>query len=64
MGGSHSAPNPGAQGTLGGIRQAVGARPGTRSFALGDEAYLWILVLIEVSAIGWLRNTFSRHHGG
>lgn len=63
MGGSASAPSPGAQGMLGGIK-AVGSRPGTRSFAFGDEAYLWVLVLLEVGAIGWLRNTFSRHHGG
>jgi hypothetical protein len=31
---------------------------------LGDEHYLWILVILEVVAIGWLRHAFRRRHGG
>jgi hypothetical protein len=55
---------PGTQGTLGGIRTAVGGRPGSRSMPMGDEVYLWILLALEVGAISWLRATFSRYHGG
>jgi hypothetical protein len=64
--GSTSAPPPGAQGTLGGRAQPTGAGPGKlrRNMVVGDEMYLWILVLAEVGAIAWLRNTFSRYHGG
>jgi hypothetical protein len=32
--------------------------------AIGDEGYLWILVIIEVLAIGILRKKFKRYHGG
>lgn len=59
-----AAPSPGVTGTLGGVPFAVGSRPGRRQMAFGDEVYLWILVAIEVAAIGWLRNMFSRYHGG
>jgi hypothetical protein len=31
---------------------------------LGDEKYLWLLVILEVVAIGMLRQAFKRHHGG
>ena len=54
----------GPQGTLGGIKSAIGARPGSVPIKLGDEVYLWILVLVEVGLIAWLRSTFKRHHGG
>lgn len=64
MAGTRSAPSPGVQGTLGGPAPAVGARPGKRIGAVGDEMYLWVLVLAEVGAIAWLRASFSRYHGG
>lgn len=54
----------GAQGTLGGIRQAVGSKPGRTPMAFGDEVYLWILVFLEVGAIAYFRSMFSRYHGG
>lgn len=54
-----------AGGTMGGKpTSTVGSRPGRRVIQLGDEMYLWILVLIEVALIGWLRQQFRRHHGG
>lgn len=43
---------------------AVGPRPGKRTVVMGDEVYLWILVIGEVFAIMFLRNAFSRYHGG
>lgn len=61
---SHSVPGPGTQGTLGGVKQAVGSRPGRRNVAWGDEVYLWILVGIELGLIVHFRNMFSRYHGG
>jgi hypothetical protein len=30
----------------------------------GDAAYLWVLVILEVLAISWLRQAFKRYHGG
>ena len=59
-----AAPGPGQQGTMGGPSPAVGSRPGRRQMKLGDEQYLWVLVIIEVGAIAWLRSMFSRYHGG
>lgn len=59
-----SIPGAGAQGTLGGMKQAVGARPGKRAVVMGDEAYLWILVLTEVALVFYGRSVFSRYHGG
>jgi len=53
-----------AQGTMGGPAPAAGARPGSRPLLLGDEMYLWALVLLEVAAMGALRRKFRRHHGG
>lgn len=50
-------------GTPGG-RAAGGGRPGRPQLQLGDEIYLWILVLLEVGAMGWLRHNFRRRHGG
>ena len=61
---SNTTPSGGPQGTQGGVRQAVGSRPGSRPVQLGDEMYLWILVGLEVGAIAWLRSAFRRHHGG
>jgi hypothetical protein len=31
---------------------------------LGDEFYLWILVLLEVGIMAFMRNKFRRRHGG
>lgn len=31
---------------------------------LGDEQYLWILVLVEVAILGWGRYATRRLHGG
>jgi len=31
---------------------------------LGDEQYLWILIGLEIVAMGWLRQAFRRRHGG
>lgn len=61
---TRSAPSPGVSGTLGGIPSAVGARPGRRQVQLGDEMYLWILVLLEVGFISYFRSVLSRYHGG
>jgi len=54
------------QGTLGGPakRPAAGPRPGRRQWMVGDEMYLWVLVIIEVALMGALRRRFRRHHGG
>ena len=35
-----------------------------RSYGLGDEKYLWLLVASEVAALFLLRAAFKRHHGG
>ncbi len=51
----------GTGGTLGGLR----GRPGPSAIVpQGDAAYLWVLVALEVLAIGWLRAAFKRYHGG
>ena len=50
------------QGTPGGSN-AAGGRPGKRIQA-GDEMYLWILVVLEILAMVFLRQQFRRHHGG
>ena len=52
------------QGTQGGRARATGSRPGIPSLNMGDEFYLWALVLIEVFVMGYLRQHFRRHHGG
>jgi ABC-type phosphate/phosphonate transport system permease subunit len=47
------------QGTLGGRRKfSIGNK------GMGDEKYLWILVLIEVGLVGGFRHIFRRRHGG
>lgn len=51
----------GNSGTLGG--PATG-RPGRPQLMLGDEKYLWLLVVLEVLATGILRKKFRRYHGG
>lgn len=48
-------------GTLGG---PSAGRPGRPQLMLGDEKYLWIMVLIEVFLTGVLRKRFRRYHGG
>lgn len=53
-----SAPN---AGTLGG---AATGRPGRPQLMLGDEKYLWLLVILEVIATSILRKRFRRYHGG
>lgn len=61
-----STPNPGAGGTggtLGGMKGATGLRPGMK-LAVGDEGYLWLLVVIEVATMAFLRKRFKRYHGG
>lgn len=39
-------------------------RPGRHQLMLGDEMYLWMLVIIEVLLTGILRKKFRRYHGG
>jgi len=63
MGNNPQAGSPIAGGTLGG-KSAMGLRPGRYPIKIGDEGYLWILVLLEVGAIAWLRHAFRRRHGG
>lgn len=61
-----STPSPGAGGTggtLGGRKMATGAGPGMK-LAVGDEGYLWILVIVEVLTMAFLRKRFKRYHGG
>ena len=60
---SNTNPAGGTGGTLGGRKIATGAAPGMR-LAIGDEGYLWILVIIEALALGYLRKRFKRYHGG
>lgn len=52
-------------GTMGGRpTRKVGRRPGSRPIAVGDEVYLWVLVIIEALLMGALRQRFRKHHGG
>lgn len=60
---SNATPSGIPQGTMGGRKSAAGMRPGMK-LNIGDEKYLWILVILEVAAIGWLRKYFRRYHGG
>lgn len=48
-------------GTMGGPSSG---RPGRPQLMLGDEKYLWILVILEVLLTGALRKRFRRYHGG
>lgn len=62
---NRSNPTPGmGGGTMGGRKSPIGGRPGSRSIQVGDEMYLWLLVIIEVATMGYLRHHFRRHHGG
>jgi hypothetical protein len=58
---SNTSPSGIPQGTMGGM--AMG-RPGRPQFNLGDEMYLWVLVILEVFATAMLRQKFRRYHGG
>lgn len=60
---SNSYPSGIPQGTPGGVGAAAGRRPGMK-FMVGDEAYLWLLLLIEILVMAYLRRHFRRHHGG
>lgn len=60
---SNTNPAGGAGGTFGGRKIATGARPGM-NLAIGDEGYLWLLVIIEVLLMGLLRKKFKKRHGG
>jgi hypothetical protein len=59
-----SAASPGAQGTLGGVPHTAGPPPGRVPAVLGEEVYLWILVVLEVGVIAYFRTALSRYHGG
>jgi hypothetical protein len=61
---SNSSPGPSVQGTMGGPAPSVGSKPGRMQVKMDDSMYLWILVLLEVGTIAWLRAAFSRYHGG
>lgn len=61
---SNPTPSGAVGGTMGGKNRGIGSRPGMPKINLGDEMYLWILVLLEVGAMAWLRQQFRRHHGG
>lgn len=50
--------------TRGGPAALTNDLRGSRMPAVGDEKYLWALVLIEVAALWILRGAFKRHHGG
>lgn len=52
----------GPQGTPGGRARKQGGGKG--KMIVGQEMYLWVLVLIEVALIGGLRKFFRRFHGG
>ena len=49
------------QGSPGGVTRKL---PGIKGLKAGDEVYLWILLFIEVAAMGFLRKHFRRYHGG
>lgn len=52
----------GAGGTMGG-RKVSSSAPGM-NMAIGDEGYLWLLVIIEAVILGCCRKKFRRYHGG
>lgn len=60
---SNTGANGGTGGTLGGRKIATGAGPGMK-LAIGDEGYLWVLVIVEALTLGYLRKKFKRYHGG
>jgi hypothetical protein len=66
-------PSKAGTGSVGGMGGTIGGKPsmaagrvkaGGKQVMLGDEVYLWILVLLEVGAMAWARQSFRRHHGG
>jgi len=59
-----AASNPTPSGITQGTPGGATSRPGRATLMLGDEMYLWGLVLLEVGAIAFLRNHFRRYHGG
>lgn len=62
---SNTKPAGGTGGTLGGQKaRSAGRRPGSLNINVGDEKYLWLLVILEVATLGYLRHHFRRHHGG
>lgn len=61
---TNTTPTGTAGGTMGGRPSPAGGRPGSRQILVGDELYLWLLVALELGAIGWLRHQFRRRHGG
>lgn len=73
LGGRYSAtsnPTPSGmpQGTPGGVTMGPGITPSGKGpgmkFRVGDEGYIWILVLIEVAVMSALRRWSRAHHGG
>lgn len=44
--------------------QTTPSMPRISGLGVGDEQYLWGLVLLEVAALFLLRSAFGRHHGG
>lgn len=60
---TNTSPAGGTGGTLGGRKIATGATPGMK-LAIGDEGYLWLLVVLEGLTLGYLRKRFRRYHGG
>ena len=60
---SNATPSGVPQGTLGGVKSAAGRKPGNK-LMVGDEGYLWILLLLELVAMAFLRKHFRRYHGG
>lgn len=61
---SASNPTPSRAGNSGTLGGPSTRRPGRPQLMLGDEMYLWILVILEVLVTGILRKQFRRHHGG
>lgn len=61
---SNTIPQGGMGGTPGGRPNATTRAAGSVSYLIGEVGYLWVLVIIEVLLMGWLRNANRRHHGG
>lgn len=56
----------GPQGTPGGKAPKFNRKPGSskQPLKVGQEVYLWILVIVEVAMVGGFRRYFRRVHGG
>jgi hypothetical protein len=61
---SNPTPNGMPQGTMGGPAMPASSKPGRMMLMVGDEAYLWGILFLELGAIAFLRNHFRRYHGG